>query len=280
MELGQAMTQLINKLLVVVGTCPECQADLYQWRQKLPSGADRCGPTCMSCGHRELKKKQDYDTIRAYNDSLKKRAINYLKYSSLIPDKSLLEKSLKNYKVVDDETRNALETAKRAVTQIVMDKPAHFVLSGKSGTGKSHLAMAVAWSILEKSNYQKKVLFVNYRELLEQLQFAMGDEQARKAITGNLMSEIKTTDLVVIDDIGAELGGLNISNSSRYNNDILSGILEARQNMATVITTNLTSEEIRRAYGERVLSRILQNSKNLAIVMKNTLDKRKHELIG
>ena len=36
----------------------------------------------------------------------------------------------------------------------------------------------------------------------------MNDEEARKAITGVAMSEIKA-DVVVLDDIGAELGDFN-----------------------------------------------------------------------
>ena len=45
------------------------------------------------------------------------------------------------------------------------------------GVGKSHLAIGCLNEILVKSNYSKKVLFVSYRELLEQLKFAMNDEE-------------------------------------------------------------------------------------------------------
>lgn len=273
-SIGQAMQQIIERVFTVVGACPDCGEDLYQWRQKLANGEDRCGSTCMSCGYKALKKKQDLETIRMYNESLKKRAINYLKNCSLIPDKSLLDESFKSYKIVDTETKIACETAKRAVNEILLDKPIHLVLTGKSGTGKSHLAMSIAWAVLEKSSYQKNVLFVNYRELLEQLQFAMSDAETRKAITGNLIAEMKTASLVVIDDIGAELGGTTAKESSRYNNDVLTGILEARQNMATVFTTNLTAKELRQAYGERILSRILKNATGFTVKMSQTDDKR------
>lgn len=273
-NLGQAMQKIIDRVFITVGSCPDCGAEMYQWREKLPSGEDRCGPTCMICGHKELKKKQDYDTRRMYNESLKKRALNYFKYSSIVPDKTLFDKRMKGYLTVDQETKKALEIAKRAVNEIILGKSAHAVFTGKSGTGKSHLAMAMAWEVLERSNYEKNVLFVNYRELLDQLRFSMNDKEARKQIQGSLMAELKTADFVVIDDIGAELGGNEASDSSRYNNDTLTGLLEARQNMATVITTNLTGEELKVAYGERILSRILQNSKGFTVSLKTTKDKR------
>ncbi|MBU5364267.1 ATP-binding protein [Enterococcus devriesei] len=273
-SLGQAMQKIIDRVFITVGSCPDCGAEMYQWRQKMPNGEDRCGPTCMICGHKELKKKQDYDTRIMYNESLKKRALNYFKFSSLVPDKALFNKRMKEYLRVDQETKDALETAKRAVNEILLGKPVHAVFTGKSGTGKSHLAMAIAWEALERSNYEKNVLFVNYRELLDQLRFAMNDKEAHKQIQGALIADLKTVDLVIIDDIGAELGGNKVSDSSRYNNDTLTGILEARQNMATVITTNLTAKELQEAYGERILSRILQNSQGFVVSMKTTKDKR------
>lgn len=273
-SLATIMQNIIDRHFIAVGSCPDCHSELFQWRQKLPNGEDRCGPTCMACGYKALKKKQDVETQKMYTESLKKRAINYFKFSSIVPDKTLFEKRMKDYSVSDQETKNALERAKRSVNEILLNKPIHVVFSGKSGSGKSHLSMAIAWDVIEKSGYQKNVLFVNYRELLEQLRFAMNDKEVQKQIQGALMSELKTTDLVIIDDIGAELGGNTATDSSRYNNDTLTGILEARQNMATIITTNLTSGELRKAYGERILSRIMQNSTGFTVILKNTRDKR------
>ena len=73
----------------------------------------------------------------------------------------------------------------------------------------------------------------------------MNDEQARKEITGSLMAEIKSADFVVLDDLGAELGVKQFDDrnkSTNFNNDTLNRIVEARQNKATVFTTNLTGK--------------------------------------
>ncbi|WP_338366137.1 ATP-binding protein, partial [Enterococcus faecalis] len=162
-------------------------------------------------------------------------------------------------------------------TEILLNKPIHMILSGKSGVGKSHLAMSTAWEVLEKSNYDKRCLFISYAELLEQLRFAMNDEQARKEITGTLMAEIKSADLVVLDDLGAELGVKQIDDrnkSTNFNNDTLNRIVEARQNKATVFTTNLTGSGLRQAYGERIISRIMSNSQGFVMKIEGTSDKR------
>ncbi|WP_459578042.1 ATP-binding protein, partial [Enterococcus faecalis] len=213
------------------------------------------------------------ETEKMFNDSLKARAINYLKYSSLYTDKNLINCRFKTYKTVDTETKLAFEIANRATTEILLNKPIHMILSGKSGVGKSHLAMSTAWEVLEKSNYDKRCLFISYAELLEQLKFAMKDEQARKTITGTLMAEIKSADLVVLDDLGAELG-VKGNDSTNFNNDTLNRIVEARQNKATVFTTNLTGKEMRQAYGERILSRIMSNSQGFVMTIEGTSDKR------
>ena len=85
--------------------------------------------------------------------------------------------------------------------------------------------MAATWEIIKQSNYDKKCLFISYRELLEQIKYSFNDEQLRKEIQGSLMKDIKTADLVVIDDLGSELGGNNYSSSKNFNNDTLNSIL-------------------------------------------------------
>ncbi|MDQ8250583.1 ATP-binding protein, partial [Enterococcus faecium] len=171
-----------------------------------------CKPTCMSCGYKALRVKEDIQTERIYNDSLKARALSFFQNGSVLTDKTLFKCKMENYHVVDQETKIALERAKSYVNDVLLNHPAHFILSGKSGSGKSHLSMATAWEILERSNYDKKILFISYQELLEQIKFSYNNAELRKEIEGSLIADIKTTDLVVFDDIGAELGS-GVSNS-------------------------------------------------------------------
>ncbi|HBK5271941.1 TPA: ATP-binding protein, partial [Enterococcus faecium] len=233
----------------------------------------RCKPTCMSCGYKALRVKEDIQTERIYNDSLKARALSFFQNGSVLTDKTLFKCKMENYHVVDQETKIALERAKSFVNDVLLNHPAHFILSGKSGSGKSHLSMATAWEILERSNYDKKILFISYQELLEQIKFSYNNAELRKEIEGSLIADIKTTDLVVFDDIGAELGS-GVSNSRQFTNNTLNTLLEARQNKATIITTNLSGPELREAYGERIVSRIFKNSEGYALKFQQTADKR------
>lgn len=77
-SLANAMDKLIRRVLVQSGKCPECSEPLYSWRAKNKDGSERCKPTCMSCGYKALRVKEDIQTERIYNDSLKERLCKLL----------------------------------------------------------------------------------------------------------------------------------------------------------------------------------------------------------
>lgn len=54
---------------------------------------------------------------------------------------------------------------------------------------------------------------------------------------------MKKADVLVLDDLGAELGIKN-KVSTDFNNDILNRILEGRQNKATIFTTNFSGKQL------------------------------------
>ena len=270
---GDIFGALIDKMLEITGTCPRCEDKLYSWKTKNKDGTDRCAPTCMHCGYKDLKAKADAETNLRYIDNLKKRAVDMLKYRSVITDSELFDKTLDNYVTSDEESAQALGYAVEFVNEVVKGNSTHMILSGKSGVGKSHLSMAVCWAVLEDSKYNKKVLFINYRELLERRKASFNDK-AENSNQISLLKDIKTVDFVVIDDLGAELGGSKYSDATNFNNDVLYSILEARQNKALIVNTNLTSKEIKAAYGERILSRMMKNAMRYSMQFNKAADKR------
>lgn len=273
-NLGDAMARMMNKFLKKVGTCPMCNGDLLAWKGKNKDGTERCAPTCVACGYSVLKRKADRETQQIYDKSLKARALNLFKNGSMIADKNLFNKTFENYKLLDEEAKLAKQKADEFIGCVLNGEPRHFVLTGKSGVGKSHLSMAVSWAVIEQSNYDKKVLFINYQEFLSELKKAFKDEIMYKLLHQSLMQDIKTVDLVILDDLGAELGGTADSGATSFNNDILYSILEARQEKALLVNSNLNSKEMNNAYGNRIMSRILNNSQGFLIRNKSSLDRR------
>lgn len=273
-SLADTMTQLMNKVLKKTGVCPMCNGDLLTWKNPKKDGTERCAPTCISCGYSDLKRKADRETKQRYEKSLKARTINLFENGSMVPDKHLFTKTFDNYKLIDQEATIAKQKADEFIRCVLNGEPRHLVLTGKSGVGKSHLSMAISWAVIERSNYDKKVLFINYQELLSQLKKAFKDEIMYRTLHQSLLKDIKTVDLVILDDLGAELGGTAEEGATTFNNDILYSILESRQEKALVVNTNLVSEEINGAYGNRIVSRIMNNSQNFVLKYEKSKDKR------
>ncbi|MGN0374536.1 MAG: DNA replication protein DnaC, partial [Butyrivibrio sp.] len=78
--------------------------------------------------------------------------------------------------------------------------------------------------------------------------------------TPSMESQIFTCDLLIIDDLGTEL-------VNSYTNSRLFHCLNNRlqNNLSTVISTNLTLQELMRTYSERIFSRISSSFKLLKL---------------
>lgn len=120
------------------------------------------------------------------------------------------------------------------------------LLYGKTGLGKTHLSLAVAGKAVE-SGYG--VIYTSAQNLfnkLEKEKFGRSD--------GNTEETILDCDLLIIDDLGAEFT-TQFTVSSLYN------IINSREleGKPTIISTNLTPEQLTSTYSERIASRILSN---------------------
>lgn len=119
---------------------------------------------------------------------------------------------------------------------------------GRVGSGKSFLSICTAAKLLEKG---VSVLYFSAGELFERLAdatFRGGDRDA----LANLHDDLYTCDVLLIDDLGAELTNAFVSSA-------LFTIINERQlgRLSTIISTNLEPPEIRERYSDRVFSRLM-----------------------
>lgn len=265
--------KIINDFFYIVGKCPDCGSELYKWKHKR-DGQDRCTPICMICGYVQVKKQEELYAINSVEKTRQSNIKQYFKNKSIVPNDSVFDLEFSKFKTIDQETSNALAMAKKAVGDLVNEKSVNIIFTGKSGTGKTHLAMAICNEYLKRTQFTKKVLFVNYPKLLEEFKFAIADKELQRQLYRHVTSESEKADLMVIDDLGAELGGTDGKESSQFNNQKIYDLLEARVNKATIFTSNLSSSEISKYYGDRIMSRMLNNSKGNVFVFRHTKDKR------
>ena len=271
--------------LVEAGPCPKCGEPMMKWGNKNPDGSERCPPVCIAvgCGHREMINRNNKKNQVIADESVRKAAELKMINNSIVTDTKVWRSSFESYKVVDQETQQAKFKAQNWMNKILNYENLHVIFTGNPGAGKTHLAAAIIFEVLEKSNYQRTVGLINFRELLEQLRVAINDDEVRKSIRGALMTEIKKMDVCVIDDLGSELGTAeNPTQPTPFVIETLQSLSEARLEKATIFTSNLNSSQILSLYGERIYSRMMNGAKVddklSAFRFRETTDKRRNPI--
>lgn len=129
----------------------------------------------------------------------------------------------------------------------------NLLLIGPTGTGKTHISTAIAAELIHKG----------YDVIYDSTHNILSDFEADR-FRNNYGREENKSDkyldctLLIMDDLGAEFVN-QFTVSALYN------LLNARQNkgLATIISTNLSSEELARRYEDRIYSRIIGTARIL-----------------
>ena len=154
--------------------------------------------------------------------------------------------------IVDPDTgksarKNASEAYEycRKFTDTFFSEYDNICFSGKTGVGKTFLAHCIAKEILDAGG---SVIFLsapNLISMFEDDRFRTTDDTRRSIQT------LFTCDLLVVDDLAASVNNSFVSAS-------LLRLLDERHinKKSTVITTNLSLDELRATYSDRIMSRI------------------------
>ncbi len=145
---------------------------------------------------------------------------------------------------------------KKYVEKFPSTKTRNFLFTGKTGCGKTFLASAVAGE-LSKAGFN--VVFIT-STALNQLFLKMHVSKYNERV--DYMDTLIGCDLLVIDDLGTECIYKNVTIEN-----YLSLVSERlAKNKHTIITTNLTGEEILNRYNERFFSRITEKKHSAVVV--------------
>ena len=141
-----------------------------------------------------------------------------------------------------------LALMKRYAETFEAGKSGNLVLFGGTGLGKTHLSSAVARGVIERGCDVFYVSAVSLLSDFERERFgnSMGVE------TGSDTSRYFTCDLLIIDDLGTEV-------NNKFTTSVLYNIIDTRLNkrLATIVNTNLSQDEFRKQYWDRITSRVL-----------------------
>lgn len=134
------------------------------------------------------------------------------------------------------------------------DKKKHsIIIRGGTGVGKTFLLECL---VSELINQKKWVLFTSAYQFNADCLASHLEDLAKKQ---KILNAFFNADVLVIDDLGSEPFYKNVTK------EYLFLIVDKRmqENKSTLISTNLTLEELRDRYGDRIFSRLINKDKNI-----------------
>lgn len=212
--------------------CPLCKGAGYV-RAEVPFGDPFFArPIRCECLTREIEERDFADLERL---------------SQLTPFK---DKTFENF----DPKVRGVEAAFRVAKAFAQDPRGWLILHGGVGTGKTHLAAAIAnWAM----NNHIRVLFAVVPDLLDHLRSTFAPSSTTQY--DELFESVRAVPLLILDDLGTE-------NCTPWAGEKLYQIFNYRYNdmLPTVLTTNRPLERI----DERILSRLKDDSLSEIVEIK------------
>ncbi len=151
-----------------------------------------------------------------------------------------------------DKMRYNLDSAKKYAREFGRDAK-NLVMIGFTGTGKTHLSTAIA----------KEIITRGFDVIYDTAQNIISDFEADRFKSGYGPFEPKADkylecELLIIDDLGTEF-------INQFSLSCLYNLLNTRENrgLSTILSTNLSIQELQKKYEDRIFSRIMSSSSKL-----------------
>lgn len=258
-EVGMKYTSKLEHTIENLKNCENCKC------------LNECKNEVNGCVYYPEKKddKLDFNYVacKYKNKSIKESRINKsftLGISSEIKNASMSEIDINDKKRVE-----LIKWLKKFYDEYPNSKKGLY-LHGSFGSGKTYLVAALL-NELAKKNYNTVIMY--YPEMLSRLKSTFDNTNESY---NEVFDKIKTCDILLIDDIGAE----TVTNWSR--DEILGTILQYRMEheLSTFLTSNLTIEELEthlslvknnmdKVKARRIIERIKQLTTDIELISVN-----------
>ncbi len=184
----------------------------------------------------------------------KQKMITFLYEQSNIKDLLKIQNfSHLSYKFYEGEDLSRFQKAVQACYDFIktFDSDYHnLFFYGTVGTGKSFLSGCVAKELIDSGH---SVIYFSSASLFERISQNAFDYHNKEALK-DIYEDIYSCDLLIIDDLGTEV-------TTAFSSSQLFSCLNERilRKKSTIISTNLSLQELRDRYSDRIFSRITSN---------------------
>ena len=187
----------------------------------------------MNHGYADVSYEETPELIAAEKEAAIKKRLNLINFPSSLKNVSFLD-------VYRDDVQR-LTVLKRMI-EFVNDYPNNLkglYLYGDFGVGKSFMVAALAHDLSEKRGVSSTLL--HYPSFVIDVKNAIGDGNVK-----TLVDEIKLSEVLILDDIGAE------QSTAWIRDEILQVILQYRmqENLPTFFTSNFNFEELEQHFAK------------------------------
>lgn len=233
---------------VQTAECPFC----YRTQNVIYDGINKIYDLCVCSTMRDFQDKQHQ--LSEYEERLcvidcrleqgRKHARQILRDSGI--GKRFLETCFESFE--QEYMPHAYETALQFAEGFDKNQGRGLIFTGDVGTGKTHLAAAIASHIVEK--YSVTVEFVSYVDLLADIRAAFSDKVKDVA---KIEEKLCEAPVLIIDDLGKE-------KQSEFTNELLFRVVNRRykDNLPLIVTTNYRLPELAKRLDYAVFSRIVE----------------------
>lgn len=210
---------------------------------------------CEECAREQLAQSQ-IDHAKALQKSIADKRLA----AATLPDR-YVECGFKNYAASIKPMKIAKDQCLEFAHKFLAGKTKNLIMTGRTGTGKTHLACAIARNILTKGGFARYITSEDMANNIASAWTRPDDSEA------SAIYRFTEYDLLIIDEYG-----LHDQHENRLR--LVHKVLYSRYDSKkpTVLISNLTTKELRENLGDRLWSRFQHDG--LIVVECNWADVR------